>query len=236
MRDATHITLVIDRSGSMAPIKTDAEGAINSFIDEQKKVPGDCRLKLIEFDAPGHGADWYHVVIDADLAKAQPYVLNPRGSTALLDAVARAINETGQFLGNTSEDLRPDKVIFVIQTDGQENSSHEHTWEQVAEMIKRQTDEFNWQFVFLGMGQDSWDQGSRLGVSNVVRAAGTGAAHDHTHSVMNAYTMDYRTGHTHDMTAMAGTTVSASGEVRNAKGQRVNSVTGKVEDDDDIQA
>jgi hypothetical protein len=232
MRDATHITLVIDRSGSMSSIKTDAEGAINSFVGEQQKVPGDCRLKLVEFDAPGHGADWYHVVTDADLAKAPTYVLNPRGNTALLDAVARAINETGQYLANLSEDLRPDKVIFVIQTDGQENSSKEHTWEQVAEMIKVQTEQFAWQFVFLGMGQDSWGQGQRLGVSNVVRAGGTGEAHAHTHSVMNAYAADYRVGAAATMDSMADLTVDDHGQVTNARGQRVNSATGKVEDDD----
>ena len=230
MIDATHITLVADRSGSMSSVQTDAQGAINTFIKEQQKVPGDATFKMVEFDAPGGGADWYHVVHNGDLQSAPDYELRPRGNTALLDAVARAIKETGSFLADKPEDYRPDKVIFVIQTDGQENSSQEYTWDAVAEMIKVQTEQYNWQFIFLGMGQDSWDQGSRLGVQNVVRSAASGQSFHGTHQVMNAYTVDYRMGNTRDMSAAASNSVNAEGQVFNAKGEEVDPLTGKVKD------
>jgi hypothetical protein len=228
----THITLVADRSGSMAAVQSDAQGAINTFIDEQKKVAGHATLTLIDFDAPvGGGDDWYHVHHDGDIHSAQSYSLRPRGNTALLDAVGTAITQTGERLAALDEKLRPGKVVFVIQTDGQENSSRDWTWEKLQETIKRQTEEYNWQFVFLGMGSDSWDQGVRMGVSNVIRSSGSGIAHSHTHSVMNAYVADYRTGNTSNLAHTHDTTVDAKGRVFNAAGEEIDPVTGKVKRD-----
>jgi Mg-chelatase subunit ChlD len=233
----THITLVVDRSGSMAAVCDDAQGAINTFVAEQQKLDGKATLTLVEFDAP-HGAlpgedDWYHVVFDGDIQRTLMYELRPRGSTALLDAVGMAITATGEKLKALDEAERPGKVVFVIQTDGQENSSRDWTWEKAQEVIKRQSEQFNWQFVFLGMGSDAWDQGHRLGVSNVVRAADSGVAHAHTHSVMNAYVADYRSGHAHDLAA-ANVSVDARGRILNEHGEEVDPVTGKVVGD--IQA
>jgi hypothetical protein len=223
----THITLVADRSGSMAAVRSDAEGAINTFLAEQIKVEGQCSLLFLEFDAPvGGGDDWYHIVHDGDIKAAGAYTLQPRGNTALLDATGLGITKTGEKLAALAEEERPSKVIFVIQTDGQENSSKDWTWDKIQEAIKRQTEEWNWQFIFLGMGSDAWDQGHRMGVQNVVRSAGTGVAHGHTHSVMSAYTADYRSGHTHDMRA-ANFNVNAKGQVFDEEGHELDPKTGK---------
>ena len=45
-KDLTDITLVVDRSGSMNQIKSDAEGGINEFIKAQANEPGDALLTL----------------------------------------------------------------------------------------------------------------------------------------------------------------------------------------------
>jgi hypothetical protein len=223
----THITLVADRSGSMAAVREDAEGAINTFITEQKKVEGQASLFFLEFDAPhDQSNDWYHIVHDGDLQSAPAYELKPRGMTALLDASGLAITKTGEKLAAMDESDRPSKVIFVIQTDGQENSSRDWNWQKIQEAIKRQTEEYNWQFVFLGMGADSWDQGARMGVQNVIRASGTGAAHGSTQTVMHAYAADYRLGNTKNMAA-ANNTVDAQGRVFDIDGNEIDPKTGK---------
>ena len=230
MKDATHITLVIDRSGSMQMVQADAEGAINAFISEQKLVEGECTLTLYDFDAPhSKGADdWYNQRFYGPIANARTYHLMPRGNTALLDAVALSIKNIGTALAAAPEDERPDKVIFVIQTDGQENSSRKNTWEQVRDMIKHQTEAYNWQFIFLGMGTDSWAGGTALGVQNIVAASATGISHSHTHSVMNAYTTSYRGGQVASMDAMANLSVSSAGKITNKAGEEIDPVTGKV--------
>jgi hypothetical protein len=186
----------------MSSVRSDAEGAVNAFIKDQQEVPGDATLLLVEFDATrDHLGDqpWYHVVHDGDLKAAPRYRLQPRGNTALLDAIGRAINETGIKLAALSEDQRPAHVFFVVQTDGMENASREFTRTAIQEMIKRQTDEFSWEFVFLGMGPDTFAQGHNLGFGNVTKAAHTAASYAATYDSTSYHMANVRGGVERDM-------------------------------------
>lgn len=149
----SHITIVADRSGSMASMKTDAEGGINTFIQDQAAQPGDCSLYFVEFDTAGHD-----IVHDGPIGDCPTYTLRPRGGTPLLDAIGRAINETGIRLAALPEDDRPGHVFFVVQTDGEENSSREFTLDQIRSMISQQETEWSWTFVFLATGPDAFGQ------------------------------------------------------------------------------
>ncbi len=84
--------------------------------------------------------------------------------TALLDAVGRAINQTGERLARMPEPERPGLVVFVVMTDGQENSSREFTKAQLAEMIQRQQRVYDWHFNFLGANQDSFAEAGSIGI------------------------------------------------------------------------
>jgi len=221
----THITIVCDRSGSMGSVASDAAGAINHFIVEQKQQPGECSLYFVDFDSD----EPQRVVYSGALAEAPVYLLGARGTTPLLDAVGQAIGHTGSMLEAIAEDRRPGKVIFVIQTDGLENASREYTWEKVRDMIKEQTDKYSWQFIFLGMGLNTFKQGEALGIRNVVNAVANNAvSHAHTYDAMSSYTSAYRSGHAHDMTAMRGMTVNSVGQVYNEAGEEIDPKTGDV--------
>lgn len=158
----TDITLVVDRSGSMQAIREDAQGGINAFIQDQAKQPGEALLTLVQFDT-----DYDFVHRGVPIAKAPPFELVPRGATALLDAVGRAINETGARLAQMPEADRPGLVVFVVTTDGQENSSREFTKSQIKEMIERQQSQYNWQFTFLGANQDAFAEAGQMGIAAV---------------------------------------------------------------------
>ncbi len=93
------------------------------------------------------------------------FKLVPRGSTALLDAVGRAINETGARLGAIDESQRPGLVVFVIVTDGAENSSKEFTRPKIREMIEHQQSAYKWQFTFLAANQDAFAEAATLGIA-----------------------------------------------------------------------
>ena len=157
--DLTDITLVIDRSGSMEAIREDAEGGVNAFVREQAKHPGEALLTLVQFDTE---YDFIHKGIPVKQVPA--YKLVPRGSTALLDAVGRAINETGERLANMAEPDRPGLVIFVIVTDGEENSSHEFSKARIKQMIDQQQTKYSWQFTFLGANQDAFAEAGGMGI------------------------------------------------------------------------
>ena len=157
------ITVVLDRSGSMACLVDEVIGAFNTFVDEQQQVAGQASFSLVQFD------DRYEVYLDAvDLAKVgrldrTTYV--PRGMTALYDAVGRAIVATGTRLAALDEAERPDKVVFLIQTDGMENASREFDAATLQDMIRHQQDKYAWEFVFLGANIDAGNVAEEIGIA-----------------------------------------------------------------------
>ena len=158
--DLTEIVMVIDRSGSMQPIVKDAEGGVNSFIEEHRK-DGDVILTLCQFNSS------YEFVYDAvPIQAVGKFELRPSGTTALFDALGSSIDRTGERLSVMPEKDRPGLVIFVIVTDGMENSSREYTADKIKEMIDHQTCVYNWQFVYLGANQDAFAVASALGAQS----------------------------------------------------------------------
>jgi len=178
----TDINIVLDRSGSMENVKSDTIGGFNSFLSQQKAVDGEATITLVQFD------DVYETVYKAvPLNEANPLnndTFVPRGMTALLDAIGRTIVETGRRLASMNEDQRPDKVVFVILTDGLENASREHDKHRINEMIQHQRDVYKWEFVFLGANQDAIATADSMGISQAnaltyaANAVGTQLAFD----------------------------------------------------------
>jgi uncharacterized protein YegL len=161
-KNLTDITVVLDRSGSMSDCREEAENGLNHFIKEQQKLPGYAYFTLVKFDT-----DYEVTHKGVNIQEVGECTLEPRGMTALLDAVGRTINETGERLRNIEEDKRPGLVVFVIVTDGHENSSHEFTKQQIKEMIEKQQSEYSWQFTFLGANQDAFAEAAGIGISKV---------------------------------------------------------------------
>lgn len=161
--DATDISIVLDRSGSMDSVRSDTIGGFNTFIKEQKVIPGSAKLTLAQFDHE------YEIVHDgkniADVPDLTTETFVPRGNTALFDAIGRTIIATGKRLATIPEQDRPARVVFVIVTDGQENSSHEFTGAKVLEMITHQREAYKWQFVFLGANQDAIKAAGSIGIA-----------------------------------------------------------------------
>lgn len=172
----THLAFLADRSGSMNSIKEDSEGGINNLIHEQSLEPGEITVTLYDFD------DEYRKVFGPVAAKDAPkYVLSPRSMTALNDSLFKAITDTGEFLNSLPEDERPEKVVFVVVTDGHENASCEVTLTQVRESIAHQTDVYNWDFVYLGANVDTdtikRDYNFGTNVGYVANAASAGSSY-----------------------------------------------------------
>ncbi|MCA9122283.1 MAG: VWA domain-containing protein [Planctomycetaceae bacterium] len=159
-KDLTDVTVVLDRSGSMSACREEAENGVNHFVEKQTKEPGDAVFSLVQFDT-----EYEFVHRGMPIEDVPTFHLVPRGMTALLDAVGRAINETGERLSKMPEVERPGLVVFVIVTDGQENSSHEFTKSQIKQMIEHQQSVYNWKFTFLGANQNSFAEAGGLGIA-----------------------------------------------------------------------
>lgn len=184
----THIAVVLDRSGSMASIKDDMVAGLNEFFEEQAALEGKCMVDLVQFD------NEYEVVfsnLPVKLAKAE---LHPRGSTALLDAIGKTVTDLGAKLRDKSEKNRPANVMVVVVTDGYENASREWTKPAVRDLIKQQTDEWNWDFVFLGTGFDAVAAGRDYGFSADKSLTFSGDKVDVAYASLSNYTSNTRSG------------------------------------------
>lgn len=158
----TEIIFLLDRSGSMRGLESDTIGGFNAFIEKQKEMPGETIVTTVLFD-DRYEILWNGVNIDnIKLTEKEYYV---RGMTALLDAVGKTILDVNNRLLMTEESKRPGKVIFVITTDGMENSSKEFTYKQVKEMIRHQQEKYRWEFIFLGANIDSVREAGNIGIS-----------------------------------------------------------------------
>jgi len=162
--DYTHISLVLDRSGSMSTVRDDTIGGFNTFLKDQRDLDDKCTFSMIQFDTE------YEILYTFIEVKEVPELNNktfvPRGGTALLDAIGQTVIATGNELSKMKEEDRPSKVLFVILTDGEENSSREYTKEKINEMIKHQEDVYKWKFIFLAANQDAIQVGNIIGTKS----------------------------------------------------------------------
>lgn len=180
----TAVCLLIDRSGSMTVIHTAAQDAINEFILGQASSAqqhADKRtIRLSTFD---NTLELVHTSRPA--AECPKFILDPRATTALLDAMGRTIVDFGRELAAMPEDERPDTVIFCVMTDGLENASREYKFDQIAAMVRHQETHYNWQFLYLGANQDAIRTGANLGIDG--NHSITYASTDHgTRSVLDS--------------------------------------------------
>ena len=159
----TELVFILDKSGSMGGLEKDTIGGYNSMLEKQKAVPGECLITTVLFDND------YELLHDRiDIRAVSPitekeYAVG--GSTALLDAIGRTIHKIGNAQMNTADDYRAEKVMFVIITDGEENSSREYSAEKVKAQIQRQKEKYDWEFIFLGANIDAVETAGRFGIA-----------------------------------------------------------------------
>lgn len=158
----TEIVFILDRSGSMSGLEQDTIGGYNSMIAKQKEEKGEALISTVLFDGV---TEVLHDRIPLDkiepITDREYYV---RGSTALLDAVGGAIRHIGNIHKYAREEDVPEKTLFIITTDGMENSSRQYTYEKVKKMVEKQKKKHNWEFIFLGANIDAVSVANRFGV------------------------------------------------------------------------
>jgi len=159
----TELVFILDKSGSMSGLEADTIGGYNSMLSKQQAVEGECRITTVLFD---NNYEILHDRIDIRGVSAiteKEYQVG--GSTALLDAIGRTIHKIGNAQKYTADDFRAEKVMFVIITDGEENSSREYTAEKVKAQIERQKSKYGWEFIFIGANIDAVQTAGRFGIT-----------------------------------------------------------------------
>ena len=154
------VAALLDRSGSMQSIADDTRGGFDAFIAKERQQTGTTLVTLAQFDD-----EYESVYQNTPIDRVPPLTLEPRGTTALLDAIGRFITEIGSGLAALPEHDRPGEVTVVVLTDGHENASREWTKDAVKQLISQQEGTYGWDFVFLGANIDAIDIGTDLGFS-----------------------------------------------------------------------
>lgn len=164
----TEIVFILDKSGSMSGLEEDTIGGYNSMLKKQQKEEGQAIITTVLFD---NNYDIIHDRTDIEeirpLTEKEYYV---GGTTSLLDAIGKTVNKIIRATKNTKKEYQADKVMFVIITDGMENSSKEYNYEKIKSMIELQKERYNWEFIFLGANIDAISTAERFGI-NADRAA-----------------------------------------------------------------
>lgn len=158
----TEIIFVIDKSGSMSHLAGDTIGGFNGFIESQKAIEGKATLTTVLFDS-----SWRILHNGVDLHEIKPMTTSDYiagGMTAMLDAIGETINRVQDRHDELGAE-KPENVLFVITTDGEENSSHKFTKSQIEKMIKHQTNGHGWKFMFLGANMDAVKEAESIGIA-----------------------------------------------------------------------
>ncbi len=158
----TEVVFILDRSGSMSGLERDTIGGFNSLIEKQKKEEGEAYISAVLFD------DRREVIYDrVPVKKIEPmndtqYFV--RGSTALLDALGSAVSHIANVHKYARDEDRPEKTLFIITTDGYENSSRIYTYKKVRDLVKKEQEKYGWEFIFLGANMDAIKTAGRFGI------------------------------------------------------------------------
>ncbi len=162
-QDYIHISVILDRTGSMESIRDDTIGGFNAFLEDQQSQPGTATLTLVQFDTEDPYEVVHHYMPIGDVPKLTRKTYVPRSGTPLLDALGRGINDLEKGISDLAEEARPSKVVMVVITDGHENSSKEFKKDQILKMVKERTEKDDWQFVFLSADLDGIDDARATG-------------------------------------------------------------------------
>lgn len=158
----TELVFILDKSGSMGGLETDTIGGYNTMLKKQQAVEGECHITTVLFD------NKYELLHDRiDIRAVGPMTekeYQVGGSTALLDAIGTTIHKIGSAQRHTADEYRAENVMFVIITDGEENSSREYSSDKVKAQIEHQKTKYGWEFIFLGANIDAVQTAGRFGI------------------------------------------------------------------------
>ena len=160
----TEIVTIIDKSGSMSRLQSKTIEGYNEFLNEQKEIEGDANFSLVLFSSPGKEEIVFDSVDVQEISELTTENYKPGGVTALYDCIGKTIKALKKRIKNLDKGEIPEKVLFVIITDGEENSSRTFGKDEVFKMITKRENKNDWSFIYLGANQDAWATGQAIGL------------------------------------------------------------------------
>lgn len=167
-KDTTYYTFILDRSGSMEPIR---QATINNYNEQigtlkelQRKFPDQKYIvSLIAFNNDIDTIIDNKPVNDVPMLTEATYI--PIGGTALRDALGRAIADMEMKNGTILESRKEAcEACLVVLTDGEENASTEYSQQALKLIVERANAKKNWSIMFIGADEKSVLEAKSYGV------------------------------------------------------------------------
>lgn len=181
----TEVIIILDRSGSMDKVKADTIGGFNTFLAEQKALPDKATVTLIQFNN-----EYNPVCSNEDITNLPPLnetTFVPRGGTALFDAIGKTISD----VSTRHMTKKPDQVLFVVITDGEENSSEQYSLAMIEKLIE-DIQAKGWEVLFIGSELATLRQAVSYGVKNVMGFTADSIGTRNMYANLSATTQSYR--------------------------------------------
>lgn len=162
--DPMKVWLLLDRSGSMSPLRRAVVAETNRLLNEQREQKGDCRITLAQFDSE---EPFELIINDEPVADVRPlrgadYL--PHAMTPLFDAIGSLVARADERIRRRRQEGQPEEdQTLIILTDGLENASREFTGAQIAALLDARKEK-GWAIVYLGANQDALAEADRIGV------------------------------------------------------------------------
>ena len=161
--NVTELVFIIDCSGSMAGFEEDTLGGFNSLIERQKRESGTCLVTTVFFS--DHSTRIHDRVPLPGVSPLTQREYRVGGCTALYDAVGSTIHHIANIHRYARSEDVPDRTVFVITTDGMENSSRHYSGARVRSMVEHEKQKYGWEFIFLGADMDAVGAAADIGIS-----------------------------------------------------------------------
>lgn len=188
-----HLSVLLDESGSMANKAHDTIIHFNKFVDDQANEEGKFTLSVSSFNV-----DYKQLAsFSLESKDSRSFILsksnyNPNWGTALYDALEQSIRETGEALASLPEEERPAKVMVLVITDGEENSSRRINYLQLRDLIEQQENIYKWEILFVGSSKEGIKQAQDLGIKSSKVAFYTDGTEDQMLGVVCGSMSSYR--------------------------------------------
>lgn len=196
----TEIVTIIDKSGSMTSLRGKTIEGFNEFLHEQKNLDGEANFSLILFSSPYKEEIVFDSVDIKEVSELTEENYYTNGTTALYDCIGKTIKSLKKRIKNLDKKDRPERTLFVIITDGEENSSRIYDKEKIFKMINKK-EKNGWNFIYLGANQDSFVEGSKMGLKQgkTLNYDATSDGINYAFYNISKYAKNYRTASTLDV-------------------------------------
>lgn len=162
LNNVTELVFILDRSGSMSPLRDDTIGGFNTMIEQQKETGAEVLVSTVMFSETSSVVHDRTAIADIKPLTRDDY--SPLGCTALLDAVGDAVKHIANIHKYARKEDVPQKTMFVITTDGMENASHKYSQREVKKLIEQHKEGEGWEFLFIGANIDSVETAESMGI------------------------------------------------------------------------